>query len=727
MAINNIQTSQDLSSAYNPVYIYASATTVNENSFSYIVNVQKDNNGVWEDLYTGSVKPRLGDNRLEMNINKILQSELSGIFNDIELNNNPNIFTNNNSSAYRYRIRMAEQFRKVFDFFAARRNPSNGLLTLYSLIEPTELSAGDSIRITGIAEEYEYNSITQGVNNYAQINFTTSGNNFAVGDTVNIIQNQPFSFPLYNTQTTVLIADPDFIVVNHIWQGASSVPQNGTAIRNRQYDVTHQVTGYTSGAVILPGPIVVPAWVITTTTAVDPNNNIIPYPTGTTGTYVFSDSRLSIGPFTNFGTQKIFNGNIKYDEWIDLNFDNYLAVGIGQWNLLMSDLPDTFCVDINDDIFAVNDSSLSDIGTNRSNRKLNVKTYDINDVLVDDLTIDNPNTITTGEYNTYSQVIGFGPNVINDNLPDIQVLDNCEFTANTGWTISNSGNSNTFINTTATTLTYEDATEFGGSGFSTTIQTNVLTIGEEYTTTLVVENNLNSTIEISDGTTIHYIVPENDTGTFTFTFTATDVDFVIIITGVGNTTHGVEIDSVCTTIPADPIITCDTKKYTIEVLRGNNIAHSPTYEFNVCCKCNQRYTSYTLLFEDEFGALIPFHFDLNHKRSLNIEREHTRKHIGSRQTSGLNPYSYSLAEHSKRTYSVMADEEWELNTDFMSQDMSIFFTQLIMSNNVWIKINGIYYAVNIVDTRHEILRHNNVKNIRYTLRVQFSLRNGKTQ
>jgi hypothetical protein len=75
----------------------------------------------------------------------------------------------------------------------------------------------------------------------------------------------------------------------------------------------------------------------------------------------------------------------------------------------------------------------------------------------------------------------------------------------------------------------------------------------------------------------------------------------------------------------------------------------------------------------------------------------------------------------------MADEEWELNTDFMSQDMSIFFTQLIMSNNVWIKINGIYYAVNIVDTRHEILRHNNVKNIRYTLRVQFSLRNGKTQ
>jgi hypothetical protein len=171
-------------------------------------------------------------------------------------------------------------------------------------------------------------------------------------------------------------------------------------------------------------------------------------------------------------------------------------------------------------------------------------------------------------------------------------------------------------------------------------------------------------------------------------------------------------------------ITCDAAYYTVGVETLFSVAQSDLFTFVLDCGCNGRYDNYPITFVDRYGSVLPINFKLNHKESVNISREMYSKFVGGLSTS-ITPdgYTFNLAEHSTKPFNTTLMEEWELNTDWLSDDMVGYIEELFSSPLAWLKVDGTYYSINIMEKSFERVRRNNKKNIRYTIKVQFSLNN----
>jgi len=168
-----------------------------------------------------------------------------------------------------------------------------------------------------------------------------------------------------------------------------------------------------------------------------------------------------------------------------------------------------------------------------------------------------------------------------------------------------------------------------------------------------------------------------------------------------------------------PIIDCDVSLYSIQIENGF-VTQSDTLTFSVACLCDERYTNYPMLFMDRFGSYIPMNFTLNNKQRVNIERQSYNSFIGG--LSGA-AYAYNTSEHSKRVYDVALEETWEINTDYMTEELSIYFEELITSPMAFILIDDQYVAVNIMDSTYERKMKNNTKLRKYTVNIGMSNNN----
>jgi len=80
----------------------------------------------------------------------------------------------------------------------------------------------------------------------------------------------------------------------------------------------------------------------------------------------------------------------------------------------------------------------------------------------------------------------------------------------------------------------------------------------------------------------------------------------------------------------------------------------------------------------------------------------------------------TMAQGSKVIYPRIK-EVYELNTNWMTESMATYFTELVSSPNTWIKIDDEYYSCIVEDTGYEKERQKNRNLIRKTIKVYLSV------
>ena len=247
----------------------------------------------------------------------------------------------------------------------------------------------------------------------------------------------------------------------------------------------------------------------------------------------------------------------------------------------------------------------------------------------------------------------------------VDVIQNGTFSNTDDWAITNQLGGVAQI--TGGVLNYLD--NLAGDGTSLVVQAGALVPGGFYTVNITANNNNFAQVLVGDENNTTQIL-NNQNGTFTTTFTATGNDFYIEINSAGGVTQGVDLDDV-------------------EVIQLQDEALSESISFSVCCDCDGRYENVELIFADRFGSILPFNFNLNHRRRLNdITRSTVTKQIGGFQPGQLfGKYNYSAAEHGMQSYATSLTQQWDINIDWMDEETSLFFEQVTTNARCWARIN----------------------------------------
>ena len=96
---------------------------------------------------------------------------------------------------------------------------------------------------------------------------------------------------------------------------------------------------------------------------------------------------------------------------------------------------------------------------------------------------------------------------------------------------------------------------------------------------------------------------------------------------------------------------------------------------------------------------------------------------GTSLTPELTNTTLQLRDAGKTIYNVDLTTELELNTNWMNDEMSVLFEELITSPYTYIKVDGIYYPCIVKETAFEVERQKNKNLIRKTVTVEYGNKN----
>lgn len=152
----------------------------------------------------------------------------------------------------------------------------------------------------------------------------------------------------------------------------------------------------------------------------------------------------------------------------------------------------------------------------------------------------------------------------------------------------------------------------------------------------------------------------------------------------------------------DPLITQSSEKFRIYI--------------NHNCPINET----QLLFMDRSGSWSSFAFTLRQTKQGTIERGNYRKEFGD--LSG-GKYTYNSFDSGLTTYTVNTESTYTLNTDFMTDEMSVYFEELLTSPEVYVKFDSSsdWIRCVILEGSFTTERANNKKLIRKTVNIQLAI------
>ena len=135
-----------------------------------------------------------------------------------------------------------------------------------------------------------------------------------------------------------------------------------------------------------------------------------------------------------------------------------------------------------------------------------------------------------------------------------------------------------------------------------------------------------------------------------------------------------------------PMIKPTTEWYTVRYER-NALASSKQYKVNIDRRV--RTVEHSILFLDRMGSWGSFAFTGRAYTTGEVTREQFNKDIpGYVETAGIDRWLYQTTETGMTNTYISTDTTISLNTDWMNQDMALYFTELISSPNTYIKISN---------------------------------------
>ena len=135
-----------------------------------------------------------------------------------------------------------------------------------------------------------------------------------------------------------------------------------------------------------------------------------------------------------------------------------------------------------------------------------------------------------------------------------------------------------------------------------------------------------------------------------------------------------------------PMIKPTTEWYNVVYVR-NGVPSSRRYYVNLDRRV--RTVEHSILFLDRMGSWGSFAFTGRAYTTGEVTREQFNKDIpGYVETAGIDRWLYKTTETGTTNTYISTDTTISLNTDWMNQDMALYFTELISSPNTYIKISN---------------------------------------
>ena len=181
-----------------------------------------------------------------------------------------------------------------------------------------------------------------------------------------------------------------------------------------------------------------------------------------------------------------------------------------------------------------------------------------------------------------------------------------------------------------------------------------------------------------------------------------------------------------------PMIKPTTEWYTVRYER-NGFPSSKQYKVNLDRRV--RTVEHSILFLDRMGSWGSFAFTGRAYTTGEVTREQFNKDIpGYVETAGIDRWLYETTETGMTNTYIATDTTISLNTDWMNQDMALYFTELISSPNTYIKISNYdadcelpeseqYVSCTIVTSSFEEFKQRNKNLIKQSIVVKLANNN----
>ena len=162
-------------------------------------------------------------------------------------------------------------------------------------------------------------------------------------------------------------------------------------------------------------------------------------------------------------------------------------------------------------------------------------------------------------------------------------------------------------------------------------------------------------------------------------------------------------------------IPANTTYLTIKTQNGTS-QKSELYRIDIKTDCS-KYENNDIYFLNRYGAVESFRFNKVKRQKYQVKRSQFKQTpynlVGSN-------YSYDVSSKSTSNYHTEMDEVITLNSDWITENESLWLKELIASPYIWLMDNGVLKAVNIVNSDYEVKKHINDKVFNLTIEVQTS-------
>jgi len=138
-----------------------------------------------------------------------------------------------------------------------------------------------------------------------------------------------------------------------------------------------------------------------------------------------------------------------------------------------------------------------------------------------------------------------------------------------------------------------------------------------------------------------------------------------------------------------------------------------THSFSIKEEC--RFTVINCVFKNKFGFWQTIPFNKLSKKSIDFE---SQDYSGLVATYG----EYSLTQHEKKSFLLNGKEKISVNTDFISENYNALFTELMLSEFVYLEENGTTLPVNLIKKTFEKKTKLNNKLIQYSMEFEYSFK-----
>lgn len=212
----------------------------------------------------------------------------------------------------------------------------------------------------------------------------------------------------------------------------------------------------------------------------------------------------------------------------------------------------------------------------------------------------------------------------------------------------------------------------------------------------------------SNGTTYTYTSPN-----FSDTFYSGASTFMLPIGPKNLNTTQVNLSWTATPPATFPVVKPTTLRYEV-VLRDGLENSTDTLSFILDDSCS-KYTNFELNFLDTYGNYVPINFTLIQRKNVSVQRNTFKKSLGQVTTSSGG--FYRCDDRGLTILNNIVQYTYTLQTNWMSEDMSLYFEQLITSPNVFWNYEGTGSFLPVVLTTNavDVLDKKNSRLIQYSV------------